>query len=176
MLRRGIKQSCRLVVEDTEVGHFDARRVIYNRVHIDKKNIQEVYIRTAAGLVLLYKKEEDWCFRISPLWRNRARSIAVANIHLFFQFQIFFQKKIFFRHCEGLSSIWMIYLLTIHRYLLFSCRNSRSKFKNCVIHCFIRKITPWFSLMFRFGCFSWRRCWFIRFCTEKICGATLSCL
>ena len=59
MLRRGIKQSCRLVVEDSGAGNFDARRVIYKRIHEDKKNIHEVYVKTVAGLVLLYKKEED---------------------------------------------------------------------------------------------------------------------
>ena len=59
MLRRGIKQSSRLVVEDTGIGHNWAMRIIYNRVHLEKQNIREVYIKTATGLELLYKKEAD---------------------------------------------------------------------------------------------------------------------
>jgi hypothetical protein len=55
MLKRGIKQSNRIVVEDTGVWRQWARRIIYNRVHLEKQNISEVYIRTDVGLELLYK-------------------------------------------------------------------------------------------------------------------------
>ena len=59
MLKRGIKQSDRIVVEDTGVWRQWARRIIYNRVHMEKQSIREVFIRTADGLELLYKKEAD---------------------------------------------------------------------------------------------------------------------
>jgi len=59
MLSRGVKQSSNLIVEDTGIGHNWAMRIIYNRVHIEKQNINEIYIRTAEGLVILYKKEAD---------------------------------------------------------------------------------------------------------------------
>jgi len=58
MLGRGIKQSDRVIVEDTGVGRFSARRTIYARTHFENQNINEVYIRTAEGLELLYKKGE----------------------------------------------------------------------------------------------------------------------
>jgi len=58
MLNRGLKQSSRLVIEDCGVGRFYAKRNIYNRIHLEKQNITEVYIRTEEGLELLYKKEE----------------------------------------------------------------------------------------------------------------------
>ena len=56
MLGRGIKQSNRVIVEDCFVGRFSARRAIYQRTHYERQNISEVYIRTTAGLELLYKK------------------------------------------------------------------------------------------------------------------------
>jgi hypothetical protein len=59
MLRRGIKQSSRLVVEDTGIGRVWARRLIYNRVHIENQNVSEVFIRIGNGLELLYKKEAE---------------------------------------------------------------------------------------------------------------------
>jgi len=59
MVGRGIKQSNRIIVEDTGVGQRWARRIIYNRVHREKQDIREVYIRTAEGLELIYKKETD---------------------------------------------------------------------------------------------------------------------
>ena len=58
MLGRGIKQSDRVIVEDTKVSLFSAKRIIYNRVHLEKQNIREIYIKTVTGLELLYKKEE----------------------------------------------------------------------------------------------------------------------
>ena len=58
MMKRGVKQSDKIIVEDCGVGRFFAKRTIYNRVNIERQNISEVYIRTAEGLELLYKKEE----------------------------------------------------------------------------------------------------------------------
>jgi hypothetical protein len=59
MLGRGVKQSDRIVVEDTGVWRQSAKRIIYNRIHREKQNITEVYIRTANGLETIYKKEAD---------------------------------------------------------------------------------------------------------------------
>jgi len=58
MMKRGLKQSGRVIVEDCGVGRFFAKRTIYNRIHIERQNISEVYIRTDKGLELLYKKGE----------------------------------------------------------------------------------------------------------------------
>jgi len=58
MMNRGLKQSSRLVVEECGVGRFYAKRNIFNRIHRENQVINEVYIRTDAGLELLYKKEE----------------------------------------------------------------------------------------------------------------------
>ena len=57
MINRGIKQSDRIIVEDCGVGRRWAKKTIYNRVHFEKQNISEIFIRTAAGLELLYQKE-----------------------------------------------------------------------------------------------------------------------
>jgi len=57
MMNRGTKQSDRIIVEDCGVGRRWAKKTIYNRIHFEKQNISEVYIRIAAGLELLYKKE-----------------------------------------------------------------------------------------------------------------------
>ena len=58
MMRRGLKQSERVIVEDCGVGRFFAKRTIYNRIHVEHQNISEVYIRTADGLEPLYIKGE----------------------------------------------------------------------------------------------------------------------
>ena len=58
MMTRGVKQSERIIVEDCYVSHFFAKRNIYNRIHFEHQNISEVYIKTASGLELLYKKGE----------------------------------------------------------------------------------------------------------------------
>ena len=47
----------RLVIEDSDFGRSYAKRTIFNRVHFEKQDIKEVYIRTSKGLELLYKKE-----------------------------------------------------------------------------------------------------------------------
>ena len=57
MLGRGVKQSDRVVVEECNVGRHCAKKTIFNRVHYEHQNITEVYIRTANGLELIYKKE-----------------------------------------------------------------------------------------------------------------------
>jgi len=57
MLKRGIKQSDRLVIEDSDFGRSYAKRTIFNRVHFEKQDIKEVYIRTSKGLELLYIKK-----------------------------------------------------------------------------------------------------------------------
>jgi hypothetical protein len=54
MVRRGIRQSDRLVVEDCGFGRFYAKRTTYKRVHFQRQNISEVFVRTAEGLELLY--------------------------------------------------------------------------------------------------------------------------
>ena len=59
MLRRGIKQSDKIIADDTGIGRRWAKKVIFNRVHVEKQNITEVYIKTANGLELLYKKEAE---------------------------------------------------------------------------------------------------------------------
>ena len=56
MLKRGVRQSDKIIVEDTGIWRQWARRIIYNRVHREKQNITEVYIRTADGLETVYKK------------------------------------------------------------------------------------------------------------------------
>jgi hypothetical protein len=56
MVGRGVKQSEKVIVEDTGVCRNHARRTIFNRIRFENQNITEVYIRTAAGLELLYKK------------------------------------------------------------------------------------------------------------------------
>jgi len=58
MMKRGVKQSDKIIVEDCGVSRFFAKRTIYNRVHFERQNINEAYIRTSAGLELLYKKED----------------------------------------------------------------------------------------------------------------------
>jgi len=58
MMTRGVKQSEKIIVEDCGVGRFYAKYSIYNRIHFEHQNINEVYIRTVSGLELLYKKEE----------------------------------------------------------------------------------------------------------------------
>ncbi|MDR2911342.1 MAG: hypothetical protein LBV47_08305, partial [Bacteroidales bacterium] len=57
MLNRGLKQSDRVIVDDCGVGRRWARKTIYNRICFEHQNITEVYIRTAEGLELLYKRE-----------------------------------------------------------------------------------------------------------------------
>ena len=57
MIRRGIKQSDKVIVEDCNVGRRWAKKVIYNRVNFENQNIKEVFIRTSNSLELLYKKE-----------------------------------------------------------------------------------------------------------------------
>ena len=69
MIKRGVKQSDKIIVEDCGVGRFYARHVIYNRIHLEHQNISEVYIRTDAGLELLYKRERA-DIKASPLLPN----------------------------------------------------------------------------------------------------------
>jgi hypothetical protein len=57
MLKRGLKQSDRIIIEDCGVGHRWAKKTIYNRVYFEGQSISEVYIRMSDGLELLYKKE-----------------------------------------------------------------------------------------------------------------------
>jgi len=56
MLSRGVKQSDKIIVEDTGVWRQSARRIIHNRIYKEKQNISEVYIRTNSGLETIYKK------------------------------------------------------------------------------------------------------------------------
>ena len=56
MMRRGIKQSDRVILEDCGVGRSYVNRNIYNRIHFEKQNITELYFRTPTGLELIYKK------------------------------------------------------------------------------------------------------------------------
>ena len=55
MMKRGVKQSDRIIVDDCKVGRRWAKKVIFNRVHFEKQNIKEVYIRTLDSLECLYK-------------------------------------------------------------------------------------------------------------------------
>jgi len=57
MMTRGVKQSDRLIIEDCQVGRRWAKKVVFNRVHFENQNINEVYFRTSNSLELLYKKE-----------------------------------------------------------------------------------------------------------------------
>ena len=57
MMTRGVKQSDRIIIEDCKVGRRWAKKVVFNRVHFEKQNIKDVYIRTQDGLEHLYKKE-----------------------------------------------------------------------------------------------------------------------
>jgi len=59
MMKRGVKQSDRIIVEDTGVWRHWAKRNVHDRVHRDKQNITEVYIRTDDGLELIYKSKAD---------------------------------------------------------------------------------------------------------------------
>ena len=54
MIKHGVKQADRLIVEDCGVGRSYAKRTIYNRVHFENQCITEVYIRTPFGLEHLY--------------------------------------------------------------------------------------------------------------------------
>ena len=56
MINRGIKQSERIIVEECYVNRRFAKRIIYDRIHIENQNIEEVYIRTDTGFELLYKR------------------------------------------------------------------------------------------------------------------------
>ena len=56
MMKRGVKQCARIIVEDCQVARRWARRNIYNRIHFENQNIKEVYIRTRFDLEILYKK------------------------------------------------------------------------------------------------------------------------
>ena len=54
MIHRGMLQSERIIVEDCGVTERYIRRNIYNRIHCEKQNIKEVYMRVADGLKILY--------------------------------------------------------------------------------------------------------------------------
>jgi hypothetical protein len=56
MIRRGLTQSERVIVEDCSVTLRYAKRNIFKRIHFEKQNISEVYIRTENGLILVHKK------------------------------------------------------------------------------------------------------------------------
>jgi hypothetical protein len=58
MVTRGLKQSEKIIIEECGISRFYAKRNIYKRIHFEHQNITEVYIRTVAGLELLYKKGE----------------------------------------------------------------------------------------------------------------------
>jgi len=59
MIHRGMLQSERIIVEDCGVTERYIRRNIYNRIHCEKQNIKEVYMRVADGLKLLYFYNEQ---------------------------------------------------------------------------------------------------------------------
>jgi len=56
VMKRGLKQSDRIILEDCGVSHSYVMRNIFNRVHFENQNISKVYFRTSSGLQLLYKK------------------------------------------------------------------------------------------------------------------------
>jgi hypothetical protein len=55
MLNRGLKQSPYLVIEDSGVTDAYMKRVIKDRVIINKQDIQEIWVRRGDKLNLLYK-------------------------------------------------------------------------------------------------------------------------
>ena len=57
MIHRGMLQSERIIVEDCGVSLRYAKRNIFNRIHFEKQNFSEVYIRTTNSLLLVYKRE-----------------------------------------------------------------------------------------------------------------------
>ena len=59
MLRRGVKQSDRVILEDCGVGRQYAKRNVYRRVQYEHQNISEVVIRTSNGLEIIYKVKAD---------------------------------------------------------------------------------------------------------------------
>ena len=59
MMKRGLKQSNRLIVEDCGATIRFIRRNIFNRIHYEKQNIKEVYMRVEDGLKLLYHYNEQ---------------------------------------------------------------------------------------------------------------------
>jgi len=56
MMNRGLKQSDRVIVEDCGITPNYVRRNLYNRIHFEKQNISEIYIRMPDSLKLIYKK------------------------------------------------------------------------------------------------------------------------
>jgi len=55
MVKRGLRQSDKIILEDCGVSLRYVRRNIFNRVYCENQIISEVYFRTSEGLVLLYK-------------------------------------------------------------------------------------------------------------------------
>ena len=94
MIKRGIKQSDRLIVEDCGVGYFFAKRSIYRRVRFEHQNISEVYVRTVTGLELLYKKEEDWRERQPAITESACAKSTLQIYNIFSIPQTFLQKKL----------------------------------------------------------------------------------
>ena len=59
MMKRGVKQSDRIVVEDCGVTRRFARHNIYSRTFYELQNITEVFIKKQNSLEIIYKKETD---------------------------------------------------------------------------------------------------------------------
>ena len=58
MLSRGVKQSSRIIINNNKgASHRIIRRNIYNRVVIEKQDIDEVWIYEKGEVFLLYKKQ-----------------------------------------------------------------------------------------------------------------------
>ena len=55
MIKRGLKQSDRVVLEDCGAGHPYMKRNIYRRIQFEHQPITEVIIKTVNGLETIYK-------------------------------------------------------------------------------------------------------------------------
>jgi len=55
MMRRGLKQSDRVVLEDCGAGHPYMKRNIYRRIQFEHQHISEVIIKTVNGFETVYK-------------------------------------------------------------------------------------------------------------------------
>ena len=59
MISKGIKQSSMVIINNNKgSSHRIIKRNIYNRVVLEKQNIEEVWVYEKGELVLVYKKQE----------------------------------------------------------------------------------------------------------------------
>ena len=58
MLNHGLKQSSRIIIGEVPLTEVFMKRSIINRIH-QGALIDEVWMKTNTGLILLYKKSEE---------------------------------------------------------------------------------------------------------------------